>query len=114
LSKLLDLKRFDTALDFAKANNLSLDLVYSSMVRNCLEKIQATFDMNAATQYEEVVFVEMMRNLRLISDKNNVIFSFVFRKLKYSFFRPQIFVWPLFHFWIVLTTSRSFWISQRI
>ncbi|KAL7073374.1 hypothetical protein ACQ4LE_007464 [Meloidogyne hapla] len=67
LHRLLDLKYFDDALSFANTYNLSVDLVYEAIIRHCQEKIQNVEDGN----YEEATFVEMMKNMRLISDNDS-------------------------------------------
>lgn len=84
LNKLLDLNRFADALQFAKTNQLELDvifqiqyfsptifylkLVYSAVVCYCQEQIREQKDGN----YKEELFNELMRNLELLEDHDNV------------------------------------------
>ncbi|CAK5073192.1 unnamed protein product [Meloidogyne enterolobii] len=67
LHRLLDLKYFADALSFAITYNLSVDLVYEAIIHQCQEKIQNAEDGN----YEEATFIEMMKNLKLISDNDS-------------------------------------------
>jgi hypothetical protein len=85
LNKLLDAKRFDEALKFAKSYQLSIDvclllitrffsrtsisyfqLVYTAIVSHCQEQLQTVDDGEEKAE----LFSEMMRNLKLLSDNN--------------------------------------------
>jgi len=47
-------------------------LVYEAIIRQCQEKIQNAEDGN----YEEATFIEMIKNLKLISDNDSVLEDF--------------------------------------
>uniref|UniRef100_A0A914IAM4 RZZ complex subunit KNTC1/ROD C-terminal domain-containing protein n=1 Tax=Globodera rostochiensis TaxID=31243 RepID=A0A914IAM4_GLORO len=66
LKKLIELKRFDDALAFAKSYNLPADSVYIELLLHYQEQIQNGKDGN----YEEESFKELLRTLRLLTDHN--------------------------------------------
>lgn len=99
LNKLLDLNRFADALQFAKTNQLELDvifqiqyfsptifylkLVYSAVVCYCQEQIREQKDGN----YKEELFNELMRNLELLEDHDNVCCLILFFFINFSGWR---------------------------
>ncbi|KAL3091163.1 hypothetical protein niasHS_004282 [Heterodera schachtii] len=66
LKKLIELKRFDDALAFAKSYNLPADSVYIELLLYYQEQIQNGKDGT----YEEETFKELLQTLRMLSDHN--------------------------------------------